>query len=76
MNIYEKASRIRNLRNDETFKEVISEIRQAQACVFLDPASSTDVREEAHGIIRALGAIDTFFDSVLSEEAIAKKKQK
>lgn len=74
-NIKDVAGRIKQLRSDDTFKIVIQEIRERQTSVFLDPNSAIGVIEDAHDIIRALDEIETYFNSVLAEEAVYDKQQ-
>lgn len=74
-NIKERAGRIRQLKNDETFKDVIQEIRGIQTKVFLNAHSLIGEIEQAHDIIRALNEIENHFDSVLAEEAVFDKQQ-
>ena len=44
-------------------------IRDKQVGLFLNPEASQDALVDAHDIIRALGNIDTYFNTVLTEEA-------
>lgn len=74
-NIKDRASRIRQLQGDEVYKTVIQEIRDKQTQVFLDPNSAIGVIEDAHDIIRALNEIETYFNTVLTEEAVFDKNQ-
>jgi hypothetical protein len=76
MNIVEKSARIRTLMNDDTFKEVMAEIRSQQIAVFLDANSITDKRNGAHDIVCALRKIDDYFDSVIADEAMHNRKLK
>lgn len=62
------------LKNDETFQDVCKEVRDAQTRVFLNPDSSQEEREEAHVIIRALGAIDRVIDARIANGKIAIQK--
>ena len=75
MNIKDKASRIRQLKNDPVFKEVMQEVRDNQVGLFLNPETSQDVLVEAHDIVRALGHIEAYFNTVLTEEAVFDKQQ-
>lgn len=75
MNIKDKASRIRQLKNDPVFQEVMQEVRDKQVGLFLNPETSQDVLVEAHDIVRALGHIETYFNTVLTEEAVFDKQQ-
>ena len=76
MNIKDQASRIRQLQNDSVFQEVMQAIRDKQVGLFLNPEASQDALVDAHDIIRALGNIETYFNSVLTEEAFFDKQQK
>ena len=75
MNIKDTASRIRQLKNDPVFKEVMQEVRDNQVGLFLNPETSQDVLVEAHDIVRALGHIEAYFNTVLTEEAVFDKQQ-
>lgn len=76
MNIKAKAARVRTLSNDDTYKEVIKEIRDAQVNVFLNSQSQCEAITDAHDIIRALDKIEDYFHTVLADEAIFDKKEK
>jgi uncharacterized protein (DUF849 family) len=76
LSIKDKAARIRSLSNDDTYKEVIQEIRNAQIDVFLNSRSQNEAINDAHDIIKALDKIEDYFNTVLSDEAIFDKKQK
>ena len=76
MNIKDQASKIRQLQNDPVFQEVMQAIRDKQVGLFLNPEASQDALVDAHDIIRALGNIETYFNSVLTEEAFFDKQQK
>lgn len=76
MNIKDQASRIRQLQNDTVFQEVMQAIRDKQVDLFLNPEASPDALVDAHDIIRALGNIETYFNTVLTDEAFFDKQQK
>ena len=76
MNIKDQASRIRQLQNDHVFQEVMQAIRDKQVGLFLNPEASQDALVDAHDINRALGNIETYFNSVLTDEAFFDKQQK
>ena len=76
MNIKDKAAKIRTLSNDDTYQEVIKEIRNAQVSVFLNGQSQLEAINDAHDIIRALNLIEAQFNTVFTDEAIFDKKQK
>ena len=76
MNIKDQASRIRQLQKDTVFQEVMQAIRDKQVDLFLNPEASPDALVDAHDIIRALGNIETYFNTVLTDEAFFDKQQK
>lgn len=59
----ERGAAAERLRNDETFQDVLREVREAQVAVFLDARTSQDAREEAHVNIRALAKIEGVIDA-------------
>jgi len=61
---------------DDTYQAVIESVKVAQLATFMDPKSSKDDREEAHQIIRALGKIDDYIATVLTDEIIFDKNTK
>ena len=54
---------------------LIDEIREDTANVFLNPHSSTEDREEAHHIIRALAKIEDRMAVILTDEAKFARQQ-
>ncbi len=76
MNIKDKAARFRNLSNDETFKEVVQEIKDQRSSVFLNSQSHIETIKDAHDIIKALNYIENHFNTVFTDEAMFDKKQK
>lgn len=76
MNIKDKAARVRALSNDDTYKEVIADIRDSQVSVFLNGQSQQEAINDAHDIIRALDKIEDHFQSVYADEAIFDKREK
>ena len=76
MNIKDKAAKVRALSNDDTYKEVIADIRDSQVSVFLNGQSQQEAINDAHDIIRALNLIEDQFQTVFTDEAIYDKKQK
>ena len=76
MNTKDKAARIRTLKADDTFKELLSAIKERQIAVFIDVESTEDQRGKAHNIICALNEIDNYLDSVLADEVIYDRKHK
>ena len=76
MNVKEKSARIRTLMKDDTFQDVVSEIIERQVSVFLDPNSSTEERDDAHDIVRAIEKVKAYMESVIADEVIHNRKQK
>ena len=75
MNIKDRAAHVKRLQEDESFNMLIDEIREDTANVFLNPHSSTEDREEAHHIIRALAKIEDRMAVILTDEAMFDKQQ-
>ena len=76
LNIVEKASKLRTLQADDTFKLVITEITNQQVAVFVNADSTEEQRGEAHDVIRALRMIEDYFDSVHTDEIMLSRKRK
>lgn len=65
------------LLDDPTFKAIMSKIRQDQVDVFMRSGKQdTELREDAHSILRALDKIEQALKSVQTEEAIKQKREK
>ena len=73
-NIKDKATKIRMLMKDETFKEVMQGVRTAQVGVFLSSNATIESVEEAHQIVVALDKIEAYMQTVLDDEAVYDKK--
>ncbi|WP_347852107.1 hypothetical protein [Planktomarina sp.] len=72
--VKEKASRLKRLNDDPIFKEVIEAVKMLQVSIFTDPNSTTEDRDNAHDIIRALSTIDNYINTALADEKIFDKK--
>jgi|TARA_R110000803_G_scaffold150753_3_gene215994 hypothetical protein len=72
--IKEQASKIKRLIDDPVFKEVIEAVKMLQVNIFMNPDSTTEDRDKAHDIIRALGTIDDYINTVLTDEKIFDNK--
>lgn len=72
--IKEKASRVRQLLRDETYQEVMQEVRTKQVGVFLSSSATIDSINQAHQIVIALDKIEEYMRSVLDDEAVYDKK--
>lgn len=53
-----RALQAKRLRDDEAFVSFVAEVRDAQAAIFLNPASSDEDRASAHHIVRAIHQIE------------------
>jgi hypothetical protein len=62
--------------NDETFKDIISEVMERQVLVFMDAHSTTEERDEEHDIVRAIDAITSYMESVIADYKMNKRKRK
>ena len=76
MNIKEKSARIKTLMNDDTFKDVISEVMEKQVLVFMDAHSTEEERDDAHDIVRALDSITSYMQTVIDDHKISERKRK
>lgn len=74
--IKERAMNAARLKNDDTFKGVVKEVKEAKVAVFLDASSSPEDREEAHVIIRALGEIEREIDARIADGAFEEHKER
>jgi len=73
MNIKDKASKVRQLQNDETFISVIEAVKSKQVAIFLNANSTEKDREKAHNVICALSEVKDYINSVLTDEKIFDK---
>lgn len=71
----ERGHKAEMLRNDDTFKDVIEEIRASKVEVFLSPTSTPEDRESAHVIIRALAEIDGELNERIFNAAVEEQKE-
>ena len=76
MNLKEKSARIKTLMDDDTFKDVISEVMEKQVLVFMDAHSTTEERDDAHDIVRALDSITSYLQTVIDDHKISERKRK
>ena len=76
MNIKDRAAHVKRLQEDESFNMLIDEIREDTANVFLNPHSSTEDREVAHNIIRALAKMEDRMAGILTDEAMFDRQQR
>lgn len=75
MNPKEKAHNIRRIANDDTYKDMMADIKKAQTTVFLDSSATMEQIEQAHHVIKGVSKIEEYIQSILDEEAIYDKKQ-
>jgi hypothetical protein len=76
MNLGEKSARIKTLMNDDTFKDIISEVIEKQVLVFMNAHSTTEERDDAHDIVRAIESITSYMESVIDDHKISERKRK
>jgi len=75
MDIKQKAANARTLLANETFKEVLDNIKNDQIKVFLNSGiQDTAVREEAHSIVNAIHKIEHYLQSCINDEKMLDKK--
>lgn len=72
----ELANNAQFLRDNETFQDVIKEIRERQVAFFLDAGSSTETREQAHVVIRALTEIEREIQARMDDAAFEEHKER
>jgi hypothetical protein len=76
MNLGEKSARIKTLMNDDTFKDIISEVMERQVLVFMNAHSNAEERDDAHDIVRAIESITSYMESVIDDHKISERKRK
>jgi len=76
MNLKEKSARIKTLMEDDTFKDIFSEVMEKQVLVFMNAHSTTEERDDAHDIVRALDSITNYMQSVIDDHKISERKRK
>ena len=76
MNLAEKSAKIKTLMNDDTFRDVISEVVERQVDVFMNPHSSVEERDSAHDVVRAVDEITSYMETVIEDHKISKRKRK
>ena len=62
--------------NDDTFKDVISEVMEKQVLVFMDAHSTTEERDDAHDIVRAIDSITSYMQTVIDDHKISERTRK
>jgi hypothetical protein len=71
-----KAHRYANLGNDPVFRELLRDVRGEQASTFLRPSSSSDEREDAHAVVRALAQLERRIQSAKNTLTVSTHKEK
>ena len=74
MDITLRASRAKALLNDPTYQDLVAGLKDEQTKVFLNTASTTEEREEAHKMVCALMKIESRLHSYITDEKILNKK--
>lgn len=77
MNIYDKATRAKRLREDEDLKFFINEIREGAMADFASSGrEETAKRERAHETLRVLKLFEAHLDATVSAQALEDKKER
>ncbi|MBT4081321.1 MAG: hypothetical protein HOE82_11975 [Gammaproteobacteria bacterium] len=76
MDINTKSAKISTLKNDDTFKDVMTEVKDQQISVFLNTLSSDEDRGKAHNVVCALEQIMDYMQSVIDDAKIQEKRNK
>jgi len=72
-----KADDAKRLKNDTAFTQFFDEVRQAQMSIFANTTKEqSEVREEAHAILRSLNAVEVYLDAVIAAETLLDHKQR
>jgi len=72
-----KADDAKRLKNDTAFTQFFDEVRQAQMSIFANTTKEqSEVREEAHAILRSLNAVEVYLDAVIAAETLLDRKQR
>lgn len=75
MNVQEKASRAKRLRDDEAFQDLMAEVRNDAIAAFVNSgAADAAAREEAHALLRALSKIEGTLEAAIGAKTLADKK--
>lgn len=69
-----RALQAKRLRGDEAFVSFVAEVRDDQAAIFLNPGSSSEDREKAHQMIRAIHQIEQKLKAAEANLLIEQKK--
>lgn len=75
MDIHDRASKLKQLRDDDMFVYLMQEVETRQVRVFKNPDSSSEEREAAHAVIRGLKSIEHVCNSLISEATVARKRE-
>jgi len=72
-----KADDAKRLKSDTAFTQFFEEVRQAQMSIFANSTKEqSEVREEAHAILRALNTVEVHLDAVIAAETLLDRKQR
>jgi hypothetical protein len=74
MDIKQRAANARSLLANESFKQVLEEIKNDQIKVFLNNSSTSADIEEAHSVVSAIQKIEHHLQSSINDEKIFDKK--
>jgi len=70
-----RAARAKRLRADETFQQVMKELKDEAIAAFLSSgAQDSAARDEAHAMTRALSRIEGKLESWIAAQSLAEKR--
>jgi len=70
----EKAQRYDRIKRDDTFKEIMQEMRDRQVLVFTDTSATIEAIAEAHDRLRFLGEIESMIQARIDDGIIDEKR--
>lgn len=72
-----RASDVQRILEDTTFREMIRRVRQEQIDIFVNGhRTDTDALKDAKYMLEAISKIEQALQSVVTDEAIKKKREK
>lgn len=73
--IIEKADNFERLQQDETYKQLMDELKRQQVDIFLDNAAKIEDIDKAHQMIVALSTIERHLQSVIDDGKVELARQ-
>ena len=71
----EKAQRYDRIKRDDTFQEIMSELRARQISVFTDTGATIESIAEAHTFMRFLGEVESLIQARIDDGIIDEKRK-